>query len=363
MAKKVVGWIAGAVLVLGAGGVLARYNTHSMAHVIYQRVTHHSVDSTQSSRNFVKVKTDNSQSVKSDQSSTTKDDVRRILTNKNYTGAYVVANDGQLSQTKYIGKNADQGSHKFYVVPDPENMLTAAAILNLVNQGKLQLSTPVNQYYHSLTTSKRMTVRDLLNMTSGLSVSATPSNQLTDMLNWNIDNAQAGVIGKYNYQEINYVLLEGIISKVTKQSYQEYISNTFLKPNGLNDIKFASQVDSNQLVTAFNNSQPVVASDVSEEINGQMGQNQLIASPSDFLKLTQALVKDYGNNPDFTGNQSTGRLMKDGNLFYISGSMPGYKMAVAVSNNSKKGILLMSNSSNGKDDLTAVVKEAYNSLR
>lgn len=363
MAKKVVGWIAGVVLVLGAGGVLARYNTHSMAHVIYQRVTHHSTDSTQSSRNFVKVQTDSSQNVKSDQSATTKDNIRGLLTGKNYTGAYVIANNGKLSQTKYIGKDANQGSSKFYVVPDPENMLTAAAVLNLANQGKLQLSNPVNQYYHSITTSKKMTIRDLLDMTSGLSVNAVPSNQLADMLNWNINNAQAGVIGQYNYQAINYVLLEGIISKVTKQSYQEYINNTFLKPNGLSNIKFASQVDSNQLVTALNGSQPVTTAAVSREINGQMGQNQLVSSPSDFLKLTQVLVKDYGNSPDFTGNQPTGRLMKDGNMFYISGSMPGYKLAVAISNDGQKGILLMNNNSNGKDDLTAVVKEAYHSLK
>lgn len=363
MAKKVVGWIAGIVVLIGAGGILARYNTHSMAHVLYQRVTHHSTDSPQSNRNFAKIQTNNDQKAKNNGSSSVPDNVRQILTNKNYTGAYVVANNGKLSQTKYIGKNADQGNDKLYVVPDPENMLTAAAVLNLVNQGKLQLSTPVNQYYRSIATSKRMTVKDLLNMTSGLSVSATPSNQLADMLNWNINNAQAGTMGQYNYQAINYLLLEGIIAKVTKQSYQDYISNTFFKPNGLNNIKFASQVSNNQLVTAFNNGQTVAAADVTKEINGQMGQNQLVASPADFLKLTQTLVKDYGNNPDFVGNQPTGRLLKDGNMFYISGSMPGYQMAVAVSADSKKGILLMSNNSNGKDDLTAVVKEAYNKLK
>ena len=41
MSKKTIGWVIGSIVVLGAGGyALARYNTDSMAHVIYQEVTH-----------------------------------------------------------------------------------------------------------------------------------------------------------------------------------------------------------------------------------------------------------------------------------------------------------------------------------
>lgn len=39
MSKKTIGWVIGSIVVLGAGGyALARYNTNSMAHVIYQEI-------------------------------------------------------------------------------------------------------------------------------------------------------------------------------------------------------------------------------------------------------------------------------------------------------------------------------------
>ena len=49
MLKKKIGWVLGTIVVLGAGGyVLARFNTDSMAHVIYQQMTHPSSPSSDS---------------------------------------------------------------------------------------------------------------------------------------------------------------------------------------------------------------------------------------------------------------------------------------------------------------------------
>ncbi|MBO8441998.1 MAG: serine hydrolase [Firmicutes bacterium] len=105
-------------------------------------------------------------------------------------------------------------------------MLTAAAILHLVDQGKLKLSTPISQYYSSLATSNKVTVQSLLNMTSGLSNDSVPSSQLANVLNWNINPAEAGSVGQYNYQEINYVLLEGSHKSIISRLYYQYVLET-----------------------------------------------------------------------------------------------------------------------------------------
>ena len=200
-------------------------------------------------------------------------------------------------------------------------------------------------------------------MTSGLSNNSVPNSQLANVLNWNINHAQAGSAGQYNYQEINYVLLEGIISQVTNQSYQNYITNTFLNPNGLSGIKFASQVDSSKMATPYSNGQSVSNATVTKAMNGQMGQNQLVATPETMLRLTQLLIKDYGNNPNFISSQPTGRLIKSGDMYYVSGGIVGYRTSIAISQDGKKGIVLMSNDSNGKDNLTPLVKNLYSNLK
>ena len=373
MSKKTIGWVIGSIVVLGAGGyALARYNTDSMAHVIYQEVTHTESTAASSStakEDSVKVVTDTNTNKKPAKATTGKtqsaslNDIQKILSSKNYTGAYVISENGKISQTDFTGKNANQMNGKFYLATDTENMLTAAAILHLVDQGKLKLSTPISKYFSSLSTSNKVTVQTLLDMTSGLSNDSIPSNQLTNVLNWNIDHAEAGSTGQYNYQEINYVLLEGIVSQVTNQSYQDYITNTFLQPNGLNEVKFASQVDSSKMATPYNNGQPVSDPTLAKAMNSQMGQNQLVASPWNLLKLTQVLVKEYGNNPNFISSQPTGRLIKNGDMYYVSGGIVGYRTSIAISKDGKKGVVLMSNDSNGKDNLTSLVKEAYGKLK
>lgn len=356
MTKKAIGWAAGLIVALGAGGyVLARYNTNSMAHVIYQKVAHtNSVDTDFLRPKKGPAKVDTDASLKS---------IRKDLMDENYTGAYVIARNGKVSQTYFTGKNAGQMDGKFYLATDTENMLTAAAILHLVDQGKLKLSTPINEYYSSLSTPDRVTVRSLLNMTSGLSNNSVPSDQLSNVLNWNIDHAEAGSTGQYDYQEVNYVLLEGIISQVTNQSYRSYITDTFLKPNGLTGVKFVSQIDNDKLATPYNNGHAVSDSTVTKAMNSQMGRNQLVATPKAMLRLTQFLIKNYGNNPNFTGSQPTGRLIKKGTMYYASGKVTGYRTAVAVSQDGKTGVVLMSNDSNGKDGLTALVKKLFNNLK
>ena len=104
-------------------------------------------------------------------------DIQKILVNKKYDGGYAVAENGNISQVKYWGSHVKQMNGKYFLVTDTQNMLTAAAILRLVDQKKLRLTTPVNQYYDSLSLSNKVTVQSLLDMTSGISNDSVPNNQ------------------------------------------------------------------------------------------------------------------------------------------------------------------------------------------
>ena len=86
-------------------------------------------------------------------------------------------------------------------------------------------------------------------------------------------------------------------------------------------------------------------------------------TPEAMLKLTQLLIKDYGNNPNFISSQPTGRLIKSGDMYYVSGGIVGYRTSIAISQDVKKGIVLISNDSNGKDNLTPLVKNLYSNSK
>ena len=141
MSKKMSGWIIGTVVFLGVGGcVLARYNTNSMAHVFYQQIVHSQTDSLPKKKNKSSLKT----KVEKDQTSSfKKGDISQLLKDKSYVGSYATVANGKISRTHYVGKGAKQNHNKYYLATDTENMLTAAAVLQLVDQGKLKLSTPI----------------------------------------------------------------------------------------------------------------------------------------------------------------------------------------------------------------------------
>ena len=366
-AKKI-GLTAGAIVILGIGGyALAKYDTGSYAHVLYEKtVKKSSKDDTQVHRITDKstkptVKVDNK--AKSNSSG-----IEKTLQEQNFTGAYAVIKNGQVSDSKTIGKGIEDG--KLYQVADLENTLTAAAIMKLVDSGKLSLSTPVSRFYNdSLEINKNVTIKSLLNMTSGITNNDVPNNQLQsgdNILQWNLNHANAGTAGTYNYQEINYVLLEGIISQVSRTSYQNYINNNFLKPNNLNNIKFVSKVSDPELATPFNGDQKMTGGELAKSMNSQMGMNQIMASPSDYLKLMQILVKSYGDKQGFTAANAqnmTGQLESSTDGFEGSAGIQGYKVAVKISKDGNSGIILMSNNSNGQtsdsNSLLETVKKVY----
>lgn len=368
-AKKI-GLTAGAIVILGIGGyALAKYDTGSYAHVLYEKTMKKSskddaqVHQTTNETIRSMVKDDKTESSKSDSSR-----VKKALQGQNFTGTYAVIKNGRVSDSQTLGKGIEDG--KLYQVADLENTLTAAAIMKLVDSGKLSLSTPVSRFYNdSLEINKNVTIKSLLNMTSGITNNDVPNNQLQsgdNILQWNLNHANAGTAGTYNYQEINYVLLEGIISQVSRTSYQNYINNNFLKPNNLNNIKFVSKVSDPELATPFNGDQKMTGGELAKSMNSQMGMNQIMASPSDYLKLMQILVKSYGDKQGFTAANAqnmTGQLESSTDGFKGSAGIQGYKVAVKISKDGNSGIILMSNNSNGQtsdsNSLLETVKKVY----
>lgn len=99
---------------------------------------------------------------------------------------------------------------------------TAVCIMQLAEQGKLELDAPVSAYLPDAADGSRITVSQLLNHTSGLGEHQT-------LENCRIVNRQ----GEHNYANVNYSLLGEIIEAVSGLSYEEYISANIFEPLGL----------------------------------------------------------------------------------------------------------------------------------
>ena len=136
---------------------------------------------------------------------------------------------------------------------------TAIAILQLLEQGKLQLDDPISKYLsffhvkYPSHNSSTITIRQLLNHSSGI-----PDASAFDLMKWIHQDGephlnQTALIEKVfpefsslefepgentAYTNIGYMLLGAIIEKVSGQSYKEYIRHYILEPLEMKQTDF-----------------------------------------------------------------------------------------------------------------------------
>ncbi|MFJ8260978.1 serine hydrolase domain-containing protein [Rummeliibacillus sp. NPDC094406] len=119
---------------------------------------------------------------------------------------------------------------------------TALAIMQLVDQGMIQLDNPVQQYIPWFRVadeeeSKEITIRHLLNHTSGISEydgqrAISEGDQSLKKLVESLKglHLEKGVGESYQYSNLNYAILGLVIEEVTKTPYDEYIKRNIYKP-------------------------------------------------------------------------------------------------------------------------------------
>lgn len=137
---------------------------------------------------------------------------------------------------------------------------TALAVMQLVEAGKIELEAPAQIYLPwfrvaDVEASKLITIRQLLNQTSGLPVSIGREQLAnTDLSDSAIENnvralAEIELIAppgeRYEYSNANYVTLGMIIQAVTGQPYEIYIREKIFKPLEMQN-SFTSKTEAQQ---------------------------------------------------------------------------------------------------------------------
>jgi CubicO group peptidase (beta-lactamase class C family) len=173
---------------------------------------------------------------------------------KQFPGAaFGVVVDGKLIYSKGFGyadvskKNPFTTASVFRVASISKSF-TAMAILQLRDQGKLQLDAPAYQYIPQLKQIKQLstdapaiTVRDLLTHSAGFPEDnpwgdrqlADSDDDLLNMIKEGISFSNVPGI-TYEYSNMGFAMLGNIITRVSGKPYQQYITENIFKPLGMN---------------------------------------------------------------------------------------------------------------------------------
>jgi D-alanyl-D-alanine carboxypeptidase len=127
---------------------------------------------------------------------------------------------------------------------------TAAGVLALVQDGRVALDAPVARYLPEYPLGRRITVRELLNQTSGVpNYLSRPEVDRALRLHRSLNVVQlierlplAFAPGsRWEYSNSNYVLLAALIERVTHRSYEDYVRTRLVERCGLHSTFLPQQ--------------------------------------------------------------------------------------------------------------------------
>lgn len=134
-----------------------------------------------------------------------------------------------------------------YDIGSLSKMFTAAAVMQLVDKGKIKLDAPITEYIPEFTMAdsryKDITVRMLLNHSSGLLGGTYSNSSLFDDYNADLENELLDILsdsklkadpGEFSvYCNDGFTLAELLIERVSGGSYSDYLSKKIVTPLAL----------------------------------------------------------------------------------------------------------------------------------
>jgi len=306
-----------------------------------------------------------------------------------FNGGVLIAKNGTIVYEKYTGfhdlrqKDSLNADIPFQIASTSKT-LTSAAILKLIQEGKLSLNDPVTKFFPQFPYTA-VTVKMLLDHRSGLpnylnymDRSPWPRTQLasnTDVLNTLINwhpNQAYQPDRHFNYCNTNYVLLALIIEKASGLSYPEYMKQNFFVPLGMTNTFVHTMKDS--LVTqSYQRNGALWTLDFSD---GPYGDKNIYSTPRDLLKWDQALYEGkiigqpmldsaftpYSNEKPGIHNYGLGwrmLLLPNGKkVVYHNGHWHGFNSAFARLTDENATIIILSNRYN--TNVYTAAKKLYN---
>ena len=270
------------------------------------------------------------------------------VTVNDFSGAVLVAQKGKIIYEKAFGManrewNIPNTVQTKFRIGSLTKQFTAAAILQLAEQGKLSLDDKLSKYLPDFPKGDSVTIHMLLNHTSGIrSFTDIPTVSTVGALAYAKDSIVSffknqpydfSPGSQYHYNNSGYFLLGCIIEKVSGQTYSNYINQNLVAKAGLQNTS-VNQLDSilanraagyTRTASGWKNaafismefpfSAGAIISTVEDLYKWQKALfDGKIVSPASFTKMTTPHLHNYGYGLWIDSFQHHRRIQHDGSI-------------------------------------------------
>ncbi len=150
-------------------------------------------------------------------------------------------------------KNLPVTASTVFPIGSVSKQFTAACVMLLVQQGKVQLDAKVAQYLPGVPHASEITVRELLNQTSGLHDYLENKALITALFagTWTAHHPASYYVGmikgdplafkpgtKWQYSNTNYEILGMLVAKASGESYAPFVTDNIFKAQNLASMQY-----------------------------------------------------------------------------------------------------------------------------
>jgi D-alanyl-D-alanine carboxypeptidase len=223
-----------------------------------------------------------------------------------------------------------------YEIGSNTKQFTSAAIMRLVEQGKVKLDDDLSKYVPQFPLQgRKVSIHQLLNHTSGIhSYTSSPSWQKTwgDVLSPDAivkfvaaDTFDFAPGSAYRYNNTGYVLLGMVIEKASGQKYASYLEQDFFKPLGLRSTSYCPSRTTNPAFALGYSKAPFGTTRAQFlDLSHPFAAGALCSTVGDFAKWQRALDGGKVVSPASYALMSTADTLNSGRkINYGFGLVPG----------------------------------------
>ena len=237
--------------------------------------------------------------------------------------------EGKVVYSKAIGYSEISTANKTpsttltqYRIGSITKIFTSVMIFQLIEEGKLNLSTKLAAYFPKLPNAERITIANLLSHSSGLH-NFTNDSSYSAMLNQKV--SRAAMLSKFltqkpdfipgekhKYSNTNFILLGYILENIDHKTYAEALKDRILKKIGLKQTYHGGKINPAHGEALSYKWENGWLPDTETDMSIPGGAGALVSTPTDLVKFMTELFN--------------GKLISKNSLKYMTTMEGGYGM-------------------------------------
>ncbi|MGM0173128.1 serine hydrolase domain-containing protein [Enterococcus sp. DIV0800] len=304
--------------------------------------------------------------------------IEQKLLKKNFSGTVLVFRHGKIILNKAYGWQ-DQTKKIYntistqFCIGSVQKGQTAYLIMQAVKSGKLFLDEKLSDFYPQIPNSEIISIKDMLNMSSGLridekKIAALNTLDPKEILAETVKQTTVAKNASYSYQPVNYVLLAGILEQVYQTNYQALFEKEIIKPMKLTETSFYSTKNKKQALSySVSPLGPLYSNTTASSYADELGTGNVFMSAEDLYHYYQAFYNDrFLTTQDraelwrtYPGEKYAGGIYTMKDNMHSRGVKARFETVADFSKDGQTGIILLSNVWTQKNGFDEFAQQLY----